>query len=104
MGQTLNPHLIHVAGQCVNTRVTPRMGFLSERAAWTPIQKCSYTHTYHNVEVNGLVWKNDPHQGVGNVPLPEAGDEPLILQFPSGKVKCRERLGGVLRHYDRAAA
>jgi hypothetical protein len=46
-----------------------------------------------------------PHQAKGNVPLPDADeDEPRILQFPSGKVKCRERLGGVLRHYYRAAA
>jgi putative transposase len=46
-----------------------------------------------------------PHQGVGNVPLPDAaGDEPGTLPFPSGKVKCRERLGGLLKHYYRAAA
>lgn len=46
-----------------------------------------------------------PHQAKGNVPLPDAAEsEPRILPFPSGKVKCRERLGGVLRHYYRAAA
>jgi putative transposase len=46
-----------------------------------------------------------PHQSLGNVPLPDADeDEPRILPFPSGKVKCRERLGGVLRHYYRDAA
>ena len=45
-----------------------------------------------------------PHQSLGNVPLPDAEeDEPRILQFPSGKVKCRERLGEVFRHYYRAA-
>jgi hypothetical protein len=26
-------------------------------------------------------------------------DEPRILPFPSGKVKCLERLGGLLNHY-----
>jgi hypothetical protein len=31
-------------------------------------------------------------------------DEPRILPFPSGEVKCRERLGGQLRHYYRTAA
>jgi len=29
---------------------------------------------------------------------------PRILKFPSGKVRCRERLGGLLRHYYREAA
>jgi putative transposase len=46
-----------------------------------------------------------PHQAKGNVPLCEANeDEPRILKFPSGEVKCRERLGGLLRHYYREAA
>jgi putative transposase len=46
-----------------------------------------------------------PHQAKGNVPLPDAdGDEPRILPFPSGEVRCRERLGGLLKHYYRAAA
>jgi putative transposase len=49
-----------------------------------------------------------PHQARGNVPLPVAQAEdagpPPILQFPSGEVGCRERLGGLLRHYYRAAA
>jgi len=42
-----------------------------------------------------------PHQGLGNVPLPDAeraADEPAILKFPSGEVRCRQRLGGLLRH------
>jgi hypothetical protein len=30
-------------------------------------------------------------------------EEPVILPFPR-KVKCRERLGGLLKHYERAAA
>jgi putative transposase len=46
-----------------------------------------------------------PHQGLGNVPLSEAGDDaPRVLKFPTGKVKCRERLGGLLKHYYREAA
>ena len=44
-----------------------------------------------------------PHQGRGNVPLTIADDLPIV-QFPAGKVECRERLGGLLRHYYRAAA
>ncbi|MBP3954749.1 hypothetical protein J8F10_05555 [Gemmata sp. G18] len=46
-----------------------------------------------------------PHQAKGNVLLPEAAaDEPRILTFPTGTVKCKERLGGLLKHYHRAAA
>jgi putative transposase len=46
-----------------------------------------------------------PHQAKGNVPLPDADQtEPRILKFPPGEVKCRERLGGLLKHYYRAAA
>jgi len=30
--------------------------------------------------------------------------EPPILKFPTGDVQCRERLGGLLKHYYRAAA
>ncbi len=49
-----------------------------------------------------------PHQARNNLPLPEAaaGDagEPRILKFPSGEVQCQERLGGLLKHYYRAAA
>jgi hypothetical protein len=46
-----------------------------------------------------------PHQGPGNVPLPGAdtAGEPPILPFPGGPVRCRSRLGGLLRHYRRAA-
>jgi putative transposase len=43
-----------------------------------------------------------PHQARGNVPLPDA-EGPCVLPFPSGEVRCRERLGGLLRHYHRAA-
>lgn len=48
-----------------------------------------------------------PHQGRGNVPLPDAqaadAGEPPILPFPKGEVRCRERLGGLIKHYYRAA-
>jgi len=52
-----------------------------------------------------------PHQGIGNVPLPKAATkskekepEPTTLPFPSGKIQCKERLGGLLKHYHREAA
>ncbi|HVK15057.1 MAG TPA: integrase core domain-containing protein, partial [Gemmataceae bacterium] len=44
------------------------------------------------------------HQGLGNVPPAVAGgDEPDVIPFPAGKVECRERLGGLLKHYRRVA-
>lgn len=46
-----------------------------------------------------------PHQGVGNRVLSESesDEESVLLPFPGG-VKCQERLGGLLKHYYRAAA
>jgi putative transposase len=45
-----------------------------------------------------------PHQSLGNRPLPEAGTlEPDVLPFPDAGVACDQRLGGLLRHYRRAA-
>jgi putative transposase len=43
-----------------------------------------------------------PHQGIGNVPL--AGSPPAVIPFPHGRVRCKKRLGGLLRHYHRTAA
>jgi putative transposase len=43
-----------------------------------------------------------PHQGKGNVPLSRPpGTAP---ESAEGEIVCRERLGGVLRHYYRSAA
>jgi transposase InsO family protein len=49
-----------------------------------------YVEHYHNER---------PHQGKGNVPLTFDGREPAVV----GEVVCRERLGGVPRHYYRDA-
>jgi hypothetical protein len=39
-----------------------------------------------------------------NVPLPDAEErQTRVLRFPAGEVHCRERLGGLLKHYYRAA-
>ena len=40
-----------------------------------------------------------------NVPPPKAEDDaPRLLRFPTGEVKCRERLAGLLKHdYQQAA-
>ncbi len=61
-------------------------------------------HLHHLVS-SYLVHYNEerPHQGVSNVPLTGAGpDPPDTLPFPSAVV-CRQRLGGLLKSYARAA-
>lgn len=47
-----------------------------------------------------------PHQGLGNVPIPERAKEQVAFEKPEpfGKVGCQEWLGGVLKHYYRNAA
>jgi putative transposase len=44
--------------------------------------------------------KERPHQGVGNVPLKFAAEGAAS----EGEIVCHERLGGVLKHYERKAA
>ena len=47
-----------------------------------------------------------PHQGIGNVPLgdnPVSAEEPSVMHPFPAKIDCRERLGGLLKHYSRAA-
>jgi putative transposase len=67
---------------------------------------CGEKHLRHIVSLYCDHYNHErPHQGVGNVPLPNAGDdEPRILPFPGGEVGCHSRLGGLLRHYHRQAA
>ena len=48
-----------------------------------------------------------PHQGLGNVPIPERDQAPAAAPGntePIGKVGCDEWLGGLLKHYYRQAA
>ena len=40
-----------------------------------------------------------PHQGIGNVPIEPADEQPVV-----GKMQCKQRLGGMLKHYHRKAA
>ena len=46
-----------------------------------------------------------PHQGLGNVPL---GTSPSVTEpverLPVADLLCHERLGGLLKHYERKAA
>ncbi len=45
-----------------------------------------------------------PHQAVGNRPLTPSGSPSDRASPNAGEVVCEERLGGLLRHYYRAAA
>lgn len=67
---------------------------------------CGEKHLRHLVkEFVAHYHEERPHQGRGNVPLTVADpDEPSVLPFPKGEVVCRERLGGLLKHYSRVAA
>jgi putative transposase len=91
---------------------SPNMNAYAERFAQTLRQECldhfvicGERHLHHLVNEFVTYYNAErPHQGVGNVPLPDAaGEEPPLFEFPSDQVKCRERLGGVQKHY-RAAA
>lgn len=91
----------------------PNMNAYAERWVQTLRKECldhfvilGESHLRH-VTVEFVAHSNEerPHQSRGNVPLPDADkDEPRILKFPSGEVRCRQRLGGLLKHYHRAAA
>jgi putative transposase len=53
--------------------------------------------------------KHRPNQGVGDRPLSMTeptsdADPPSAEPTPLGTVRCEERLGGLLKHYHRAAA
>jgi hypothetical protein len=47
-----------------------------------------------------------PHQGLGNVPIPDREKELSVSEStePIGKIGCQEWLGGLLKHYYRQAA
>jgi putative transposase len=45
-----------------------------------------------------------PHQGLGNRPPCESEPPPEIVRFGTEEIVCRERLGGLLKHYERKAA
>jgi putative transposase len=113
---------------------SPNMNAYAERFVQTVKTKClnlfvvcGEKHLNHLVrEFVTHYHEERPHQSRGNVPLSVAlakecksaavvpkpakakptrePDEPRILKFPSNEVKCRERLGGVLKHYYREAA
>jgi len=45
-----------------------------------------------------------PHQGLDNRPLAEAESAPPVLPFVADQLVCQERLGGLLKHYQRRQA
>ncbi len=66
-----------------------RLIFFSERSLRYAIDE--YLEHYH---------EERPHQGLGNRPIELA----RLASRPAGSVNCRERLGGLLRSYERTAA
>jgi hypothetical protein len=44
------------------------------------------------------------HQGVGNTRLRRFGEKEPPNEIAEGEIHCRERLGGLLKHYYRQAA
>jgi putative transposase len=66
---------------------------------------CGEKHLQHLVK-EFLVHYHDerPYQGRGNVPLCVADADGTSAVPFGGKVECRERLGGLLKHYYRVAA
>ena len=74
----------------VKEETLSRLILCGERALWHALS--AYTTHYH---------QERPHQGKGNVllmPGASAG------QRHDGPIRCRERLGGLLKYYDREAA
>jgi transposase InsO family protein len=84
----LNPHLERFM-RSVKEEALQRMIFFGEKMLRTAIRQ--FLEHYHG-ERN--------HQGLGNQ-LIDPGEEVGLVQ---GEVECRERLGGLLRYYYRAAA
>ena len=66
---------------------------------------CGEKHLSHLVKEFVTHYHEErPHQGRGNLTLSVAdGDAPPTVPI-EGRVECRERFGGLLRHYYRAAA
>jgi putative transposase len=90
----------------------PNQNAVAERFVQTVRQECldhflvvSEKHLRHLLSEFLIHYHEErPHQGLGNVPLsgtPPSAEEPAIL--PLSEVRCRERLGGLLKHYRRAA-
>jgi len=75
--------------QSCKQECTRRILVIGEEGVWHAVQE--YLAHYH---------LERPHQGLGNC-APDVGSEPVIT---SGAVECRQRLGGLLRSYCRAAA
>jgi putative transposase len=58
--------------------------------------------TYLPSEFISHYLRDRPHQGIGNLVIERVADPPATVPFPA-KVECRERLGGLLKSYARAA-
>jgi len=86
---------------------SPNMNAYIERFIQTIQQECldkfiAFSQEHLDLLTNEFMehyHKERPHQGKGNVPLMQS-----LQPLAEGEIICRERLGGVLRHYYREAA
>lgn len=94
------------------TPVSPNLNAYVERFIQTIQQECldhfvviGEEHLNHIVgEFLRYYHEERPHQGIGNVPL-KTGQAALDDQLScASRVGCQSRLGGLLKHYHRAAA
>jgi putative transposase len=74
----------------VKEEALSRLILFGERALWHALS--AYTTHYH---------QERPHQGKGNVLLMSGAS---TKQKHDGPIRCRERLGGLLKYYERDAA
>ena len=93
--------------------MAPNLNAYAERFAQTLRRECldhfivlGESHLRHiTKEFVSHYNEERPHQGKDNVPLPDADrNEPTTLPFPTSEIHCKERLGGLLKHYHRSAA
>ena len=93
--------------------LAPNLNAFAERWVQTIRRECldhfvcfGIDHLRHIVkEFEAFYNQNRPHQSLGNRPIPDAQSEaPATLPFPGGAIACKQRLGGVLKHYYPQAA
>lgn len=95
----LRPHKLHP--------LSPNLNAYCERFIQTIQQEClDHFVVVGESQLNYIVGEflryyheERPHQGLGNVPLTKP---PAAVG--DGEIVCRERLGGLLKHYERVAA
>lgn len=95
-----------------HTPASPNLNAYVERFIQTIQQECldhfvviGEQHLNHIVrEFMAHYHEDRPHQGLGNVPISKSSAAADGQQPAVGEIVRRERLGGLLKHYERRAA